>query len=211
MSNEPGINGNGRFEKLSDQEVLQYAASGDADAFGVLCDRYVSRIYNYVYYRTGNQHDAEDLTARVFYRALRHIGNYQDRGLPISAWLYRIAHNLVANWYRDTSRRKEISLDDGYNTLSQHDPHPENLLEIAEEHEALLQVIRQLPPERQQLLVLKFVERLPNAEIGHIMGRTEGAIKSLYHRTLSALREEYGVDPRRMEVKHEILLEKADR
>jgi RNA polymerase sigma-70 factor (ECF subfamily) len=147
----------------------------------------------------------------VFYRALRHIGNYQDRGLPISAWLYRIAHNLVANWYRDTSRRKEISLDDGYNTLSQHDPHPENLLEIAEEHEALLQVIRQLPPERQQLLVLKFVERLPNAEIGHIMGRTEGAIKSLYHRTLSALREEYGVDPRRMEVKHEILLEKADR
>jgi RNA polymerase sigma-70 factor (ECF subfamily) len=211
MSNEPGINGNGRFEKLSDQEVLQYAASGDADAFGVLYDRYVSRIYNYVYYRTGNQHDAEDLTARVFYRALRHIGNYQDRGLPISAWLYRIAHNLVANWYRDTSRRKEISLDDGYNTLSQHDPHPENLLEIAEEHEALLQVIRQLPPERQQLLVLKFVERLPNAEIGHIMGRTEGAIKSLYHRTLSALREEYGVDPRRMEVKHEILLEKADR
>ena len=210
MSSEPGMNGNGRFEELSDQEVLQYAASGDAEAFGVLYDRYIGRIYNYIYYRTGNQHDAEDLTARVFYRALRHIGNYQDRGLPISAWLYRIAHNLVANWYRDNSRRKEISLDDGYNMLSQRGPHPENLLEIAEEHEALLHIIRQLPPERQQLLVLKFVERLPNAEIGRIMGRTEGAIKSLYHRTLSALREEYGVDPRRMEVKHEILLEKTD-
>ncbi len=206
-----GVSGNGRFEELSDQEVLQYAASGDADAFGVLYDRYVGRIYNYVYYRTGNQHDAEDLTARVFYRALRHIGNYQDRGLPISAWLYRIAHNLVANWYRDTSRRNEISLDDGYNTVFQRDPHPEHLLETTEAHEALLQVIRQLPPERQQLLVLKFVERLPNAEIGRIMGRTEGAIKSLYHRTLIALREEYGIEPKRMEVNHEVLLEKTNR
>ena len=194
MTNEPGLNGNGRFQELSDQKIVQLAASGDAEAFGALYDRYVGRIYNYIYYRTGNQHDAEDLTARVFYRALRRIGSYQDRGLPISAWLYRIAHNLVANWYRDTSRRKEVMLDDGYNVIAQNNPNPENELEITEEHEALVQIIRQLPPERQQLLVLKFVERLPNAEIGRIMGRTEGAIKSLYHRTLGALRDKYGVD-----------------
>ena len=194
MTNEPGLNGDGRFQELSDQKVVQLAASGDAEAFGALYDRYVGRIYNYIYYRTGNQHDAEDLTARVFYRALRRIGSYQDRGLPISAWLYRIAHNLVANWYRDTSRRKEVMLDDGYNVIAQNNPNPENELEITEEHEALVQIIRQLPPERQQLLVLKFVERLPNAEIGRIMGRTEGAIKSLYHRTLGTLRDEYGVD-----------------
>jgi len=194
MTNEPGLNGDGRFQELSDQKVVQLAASGDAEAFGALYDRYVGRIYNYIYYRTGNQHDAEDLTARVFYRALRRIGSYQDRGLPISAWLYRIAHNLVANWYRDTSRRKEVMLDDGYNVIAQNNPNPENELEITEEHEALVQIIRQLPPERQQLLVLKFVERLPNAEIGRIMGRTEGAIKSLYHRTLGALRDKYGVD-----------------
>ena len=194
MTNEPGLNGNGRFQELSDQKIVQLAASGDAEAFGALYDRYVGRIYNYIYYRTGNQHDAEDLTARVFYRALRRIGSYQDRGLPISAWLYRIAHNLVANWYRDTSRRKEVMLDDGYNVIAQNNPNPENELEITEEHEALVQIIRQLPPERQQLLVLKFVERLPNAEIGRIMGRTEGAIKSLYHRTLGTLRDEYGVD-----------------
>ena len=152
------------------------------------------RIYNYIYYRTGNQHDAEDLTARVFYRAMRHIINYQDRGLPISAWLYRIAHNLVANWHRDNSRRKEIPLDDGHYSLQNKAPHPERTLEISEEHEALLMVVRKLPPERQQLLVLKFVERLSNAEIGRIMGRTEGAIKSLYHRTLITLRDEYETD-----------------
>ena len=81
--------------------ALAKASNGDKDAFGILYQRYVKRIYNYVYYRTGNQHDAEDITARVFFRAMRHIGNYTDRGVPFSAWLYRIAHNLVANWHRD--------------------------------------------------------------------------------------------------------------
>ena len=194
MTSNPGTNGSGKLLQLSDQDVLKNAAGGDAEAFGVLYDRYVTRIYNYIYYRTGNQHDAEDLTARVFYRAMRHVSNYQDRGLPISAWLYRIAHNLVANWPRDNSRRKEIPLDDGYNVISERGPHPEAALEIAEEWESLLRAIRQLPPERQQLLVLKFVEHLPNAEIGRIMGRTEGAIKSLYHRTLLSLRDDYNLD-----------------
>jgi len=198
MISSPGSNGSskntGDLQQLSDRDVLLLAAQGNVEAFGSLYDRYVNRIYNYVYYRTGNQHDAEDLTARVFYRAMRHIGNYQDRGLPISAWLYRIAHNLVANWHRDNSRRKEIPLDDGYNVLRQSGLHPEAALEVTEEKEALLHVVKQLPPERQQLLVLKFVEHLPNAEIGRIMGRTEGAIKSLYHRTLISLRDEYDVN-----------------
>ena len=175
---------------LSDEEVLKRASSGDIDAFGELYDRYVKKIYNYIYYRTGNMHDAEDLTERVFLRALNHIGNYQDRGLPISAWLYRIAHNLVANWHRDNSRRREIMLDDGY-YVKENQEHLEKSIIKIEERERLLRIIRSLPDDRQQLLILKFVERLSNAEIGRIMGRTEGAIKSLYHRTLIALRDEY--------------------
>jgi len=177
------------FIELSDKQVLLNASQGDKEAFGILYERYLGRIYSYVYYRTGNQHDAEDLTARVFYRAMRHIGNYQDRGLPFSAWLYRIAHNLVANWHRDSSRKKEIPLDDSFNVMYRGD-HPEYALLKHEEQDALLGLIRRLPPDRQQLLILKFVEHLPNAEIGQIMGRTEGAIKSLYHRTLLSLREE---------------------
>jgi len=176
--------------ELSDEAALKRAAQGDEEAFGVLYERYVGRIYNYIYYRTGNVHDAEDLTARVFFRALRHIGNYRDRGLPLSAWLYRIAHNLVANWHRDNSRRKEVSLDEGFFNL-QHGEHPEVELMQSEEHQKLIQMIRELPPERQQLLILKYVEYLSNAEIAQIMGRTEGAIKSLYHRTLISLREIY--------------------
>ncbi len=173
----------------SDEAVLARAVQGDQESFGLLYERYVGRIYNYVYYRTGNHHDAEDLTARVFFRAIRSIRTFQDRGLPISAWLYRIAHNLVANWHRDKSRRPEILLDDG---LSFHHPteHPETTLMQVEERERLMMIIRKLPPERQQLLILKFVDHLSNAEIGQIMGRTEGAIKSLYHRTLLYLRDD---------------------
>jgi RNA polymerase sigma-70 factor (ECF subfamily) len=176
--------------ELSDEKALALAAQGDQEAFGALYERYLGRIYNYIYYRTGNASDAEDLTARVFFRALRHIGNYTDRGLPFSAWLYRIAHNLVANWHRDNSRRREVPLEEIL-IPRLHGEHPESVLLQSEEAEGLLQVIRSLPAERQQLLILKFVEHLSNAEIGQIMGRTEGAVKSLYHRTLLSLRDEY--------------------
>lgn len=178
------------MEEWSDEAILQRASQGDIDAFGVLYERYVGRIFNYVYYRTGSASDAEDLTARVFFRAMRHIGTYTNRGLPLSAWLYRIAHNLVANWHRDNSRRKEIPLDEAISFRTAVE-HPESSLVDMEERERLLRVIRCLPEERQQLLILKFVDHLSNAEIAQIMGKTEGAVKSLYHRTLLSLRNEY--------------------
>jgi len=176
--------------ELNDETALKLAAQGDQEAFGVLYERYVSRIYSYIYYRTGNQHDAEDLTARVFFRALRHVENYKDRGLPLSAWLYRIAHNLVANWHRDNSRRNEVPLDEIL--LVRHGGDlPELVLIKNEEKQNLLKVIHHLPADRHQLILLKFGEHLSNAEIGRVMGRSEGAIKSLYHRTLLSLRDDF--------------------
>jgi RNA polymerase sigma-70 factor (ECF subfamily) len=172
------------------EEALVGRAKEDPAAFGLLYQRYVKKIYNYVYYRTGNHHDAEDLTARTFYYALSNIGRYQNRGVPFSAWLYRIAHNQVANWHRDRSRRKVIALDELV-VASQRKVGPESIVEAKEERSDLLEAIRQLPPERQQLLILKFTAGLSNAEIGQVMGRSEGAIKSLYHRTLLALREKF--------------------
>jgi RNA polymerase sigma-70 factor, ECF subfamily len=177
----------------TDEGLPARASQGDLEAFGSLYEQYVERIYNYIYYRTGNQYDAEDLTARVFMRAMRHIGNYHDRGLPFTAWLYRIAHNLVANWHRDNSRRKEIPLDEASFNVHQGE-HPENELLRLEERERLVRAIRVLPADRQQLLILKFVEHLSNAEIGQVMGKTEGAVKSLYHRTLLAIRDEFDVN-----------------
>lgn len=176
------------YKELPDNELVELAKT-DQEAFGELYERYVGKIYNYIYYRTSNQHDAEDLTARVFYRAMSHIENYVDRGVPFQAWLYRIAHNLVANWHRDRGRRKIIPLDE-FVAAGLRSESPDHHAEDQEERERLLASVRRLPPERQQLLVLKFVEHLSNAEIGEIMDRTEGAIKSLYHRTLLALRDD---------------------
>ena len=181
-------NGHYPLGELDEKELVQLAKT-DEDAFGEIYRRYVEKIYNYVYYRTSNKHDAEDLTARVFQRALKHIPNYEDRGVPFSAWLYRIAHNLVVNHHRDRKRRKIVPLDDLIVSTFRWDA-PEKVTERREDREELLEAIQNLPDDRQQLLVLKFVERLSNAEIGDIMGRSEGAIKSLYHRTLIALREE---------------------
>ena len=177
--------------EFNEDDILLEASRGDREAFGLLYERYIERIFNYVYYRTGNLHDAEDLTARVFQRAMNHIHNYTDRGVPFSAWLYRIAHNLVANWHRDRARRQEIPLDD-LPVLPSKDDRPEASLVRSQEQDSLLKLIRQLPPERQTLLILKFVENLSNADIGIIMGRSEGAVKSLYHRTLLALRDQIG-------------------
>ena len=172
-----------------DESLLIEQAKSDPGAFGLLYENYLQKIYNYVYYRTGNHHDAEDLTAKTFQRAMKHISRYEQRGVPFSAWLYRIAHNVVANWHRDQSRRKVVALDELvlYQRWQQS---PEGLVEENEERRELLKVIRRLPADRQQLLVLKFVEGMSNEAIGQIMGRSEGAIKSLYHRTLLALRKE---------------------
>jgi len=172
-----------------DSEILQDVRR-DPNAFGELYARYVDRIYSYIYHRVGNVHDAEDLTSRTFFRALSHISSYEDKGLPFSAWLYRIAHNVLANWHRDRGRRPVVALDGivlhGEGPLQ----HPEALALTGDDARQLLEAIRRLDPQRQELLVLKFSDGLSNAEIGEIMGRTEGAIKSLYHRTLLALRKE---------------------
>lgn len=176
---------------MDDEQALIERARTDKEAFGELYKLYVDRIYNYIYYRTSNHAEAEDLTARVFERAMKHIVRYEDRGLPFSAWLYRIAHNLVANWHRDRSRRQILSLD----SVSQwqlHEDSPELESQVDEDKEILLAAIHRLPADRRELLIMKYVEKLPNSEIGDIMGRSEGAIKSLYHRTLLSLRSELG-------------------
>jgi len=189
VNNSEEMSENPLSPELTEEEAISRAANGDTEAFTFLYERYVNRIYNYIYYRTGNPHEAEDLTSRVFYRALNHIPRYNNRGVPFSAWLYRIAHNLVANWHRDNSRRKEVPLED-FTQLPHRSQQPEAHMVDNQELEDLLQAIRRMPADRQQLLILKFVEGMSNADVAVIMMRSEGAIKSLYHRTLLALRDE---------------------
>jgi RNA polymerase sigma-70 factor (ECF subfamily) len=171
------------------EEQLVERAKEDPEAFGVLYSRYVDQIYQYVFYRTGNRYDAEDLTARTFYKALANLTRYRYRGLPFSAWLYRIAHNLVANWHRDRKRRGGVPLD-AVAMIGKGGDSAQEFVESHERVEVLRDAISSLPGDRQELLVLKYTTELSNREIGKVMGRSEGAVKALYHRTLIALRKD---------------------
>jgi RNA polymerase sigma-70 factor (ECF subfamily) len=173
---------------LTDDDLAERAKSS-SDAFGVLYDRHLRRIYNYVYYRIGQKAEAEDLTERVFMQALENLPRYQNRGAPFSAWLFRIAHNLVANWHRDTGRHPSAPLDDAGEREDQRaDPFGDAL--SSEEQRELREAVGRLPADRQMLLQMKFVEERSNLEIAQHMGRTEGAVKALLHRTVVTLRSD---------------------
>lgn len=172
-----------------DEISLINRARTDPEAFGILYERYVERIYNYVFFRVGNSTDAEDLTSKVFFKALMNIGGYKHMGLPFSAWIYRIAHNLVANYHRDRVRGREISIEN----LSLPDTGrlavPEQRMAQNQDYEFLMRIVNDLNPQKRELILLKYAQNLSNKEIAFIFGKTEGAIKSLYHRTLLELRD----------------------
>jgi len=185
----------GAMNPQHEEQELIKRAKVDPEAFGELYEQYVERIYNYIYFRTGNVHDAEDLTGKVFFKALQAIGNYKDMGLPFSAWLYRIAHNQIANYHRDRSRKREISIDDMATVdLAAHSRSPETVAIRQQEHEDLLRMVGDLTPLKREVVFLKFVEKLSNAEIAKVLNKSEGAIKSIYHRTLLELREKIDAD-----------------
>lgn len=171
----------------SDEALVELARS-DPEAFGELYERHVKRVYNYVYYRTGARQDAEDLTARTFVQALSHLPRYRQQGVPFSAWLFRIAHNLVANWFRDNAKRT-VPLDEAIEIRPSPTGNPDETIESKEERQALLAAVATLPAERQQLILLRFVEGMRAADIAVVMGRSEGAVKALLHRTIEGLRK----------------------
>ncbi len=168
---------------IESDETLVDEAKTDKAEFGKLYERYLSRIYSYIYYRTNDSLEAEDLTAKVFLQALTNIDRYSHRGVPFSAWLFRIAHNLVANWYRDRSRRSFVGLD-ALETAKA----PGNPIALAEDRVEMRKAIAKLSLERQNLILLKYGSDLTNAEIAAVFGKSEGAVKALLHRTLRSLR-----------------------
>ncbi len=132
---------------LSEEVALINDARTNPESFGLLYEKYVGKIYNYIYFKVGNSDDAQDLTAKVFFKALKSIGNYRHMGLPFSAWLYRIAHNLVANHHRDRSRVTEVSID---NLIlvdqSRSAAPPEAVMVRKQDNAYLLELINELTP-----------------------------------------------------------------
>jgi RNA polymerase sigma-70 factor (ECF subfamily) len=167
-------------------QLIQRARQGDLAAVSELYNLHVDRIYQYVRYRTGDDQTAEDLTAEVFLRAIESLGNYNDQGAPFVAWLYRIAHARVIDYYRSMKRHQTAPLDDPL--LQDGLVTTDEVVDVdILQNRSLWTALRQLTDDQQSVIVLKFVQGLSNAEIAQVLGKTEGAIKSLQRRALESL------------------------
>ena len=166
------------------------AAQRDRAAFGALYRRYLDRVYGYCFYLLGDHHDAEDVTARTFVAALAAIDGYRDEGATFRAWLFRIAHNQLANALRSRQRHRAAPLDSVAEPIAPADP--AGLVTLAEDARGLRQALGRLPEDRRQVVVLRFVDGLSAREIGAVLGRSEGAVRVLQHRALRDLEEMLG-------------------
>ena len=170
----------------SDADLARRATTGEAEAFGVLYDRYVDAVYRYVFYRVRNEAEAEDVTSDVFLKALRAMPRYQPRQ-PFLAWLYRIARNSVID--RARRQRPQVPFEDlrlhpGADRIVDPNEHLDRISDSAE----LRAAIARLTPLQQDVIVLRYVEGLGTGEIARLLGRRDGTVRGIEFRALGALR-----------------------
>lgn len=162
------------------------AAQADHAAFAILYRRYLDRVYGYCFYLLGDHHDAEDATERTFVAALAAIDRYRDEGATFRAWLFRIAHNQLANALRARNRQRTAALDDVPEPVAAL-ADPARLAGLADDARRLRAAVAALSDERRQVVVLRFVDGLSAREIGAVLERSAGAVRVLQHRALRDL------------------------
>lgn len=193
----PAQQGQGtRADVQPDNEAALVArARTDPQAFALLYDRYVERVYQFAYRRLASHADAEDVTAQTFHRALEHLDGYEWRGLPFGAWLFRIARNLIVDHLRATGA--PLSLDEisvnGMEPADAETQLPEQALIAQDEARAAWAAVAALPPLQRRAVVLRFGRDLSHAEVGRLIGRSEAATKQLIYRAMLTLRARLGV------------------
>jgi RNA polymerase sigma-70 factor (ECF subfamily) len=176
-----------RAEDPDEQSLLERASRADPEALGALYDRYVGRIYSYIYHRVGQADLAEDLTAQVFARMLEAIQEGRAWRTSFSGWLYRIAHNLVVDHYRRRGRATFVELEEAQPIVAD-EGDPVRKVEARLESEHLRAALAKLTEEQAQVIALRFLDEFSIAEVAAMMDKTEGAIKALQYRAVLALR-----------------------
>jgi RNA polymerase sigma-70 factor (ECF subfamily) len=175
-------------EREEDARLARRAGNGEAEAFGVLYDRYVDAVYRYVFYRVRNEAEAEDVTSEVFMRALRAIPKYEPRQAFL-AWLYRIARNAVIDRSRRQASRKQVSFEDALaHPHGDQVVNPDEGLLAGSDASVVRKAMQELTPLQQEVLVLRYVEGLDTKSICRITGKRDGTIRGIEFRALSALR-----------------------
>jgi RNA polymerase sigma-70 factor (ECF subfamily) len=183
---------------LSEEKELVRQAQKAPNAFAELYDQYYPKIFSYVLRRTANLEAAQDITSETFFKALRKLWQFRWRNISFSSWLYKIATNEVNQHLRKAEYKKSVSLEElqeqGFEPISPHDPESE-LIEAQEklkqyqDFQEIQEKIVRLPAKYQEVISLRFFEQKQIKEIGEILGKKEGTIKSLLHRALDKLRE----------------------
>jgi len=171
------------------RELIRRAKECDPTAFARIYEHYYQDIYNFVYHRVPSAHLAEDLTSETFLKALESIDSYSFGRIPLHAWLFRIARTTVALYYRDHSRPTDVSLEE---ELLSTEGDPSDVFEKGLSQQRLAQALGDLTEEQQEVIILRFVEGLSIPEVGQVLGKPKGAIKSLQHRALSSLNRVLG-------------------
>ncbi|WP_255955675.1 ECF subfamily RNA polymerase sigma factor, BldN family [Streptomyces odontomachi] len=167
-------------------ELVERAQAGEAEAFGRLYDQYSDTVYRYIYYRVGGKATAEDLTSETFLRALRRIGTFTWQGRDFGAWLVTIARNLVADHFKSSRFRLEVTTGEMLDA-NEVERSPEDSVLESLSNAALLDAVRRLNPQQQECVTLRFLQGLSVAETARVMGKNEGAIKTLQYRAVRTL------------------------
>jgi RNA polymerase sigma-70 factor (ECF subfamily) len=181
-------------EVVEEWDLVRRAQGFEEDAIRQLYEAYYPKIYNYAFMQMGDVQAAEDLASDVMLKMIESIQSYKFRGLPFGAWVFRIARNRLIDLHRRRKRRGEVDLSE---TLSTALANPQVLAERALERGQLQVALKHLTEEQRQVIVLKFIQGFDNRSVGRILGRSEGAVKSLQHRALGALRRILYPDGRR--------------
>ncbi len=167
----------------SERQLAERAAKRDREAFAKLYDLYGDKIYRYIYYKSGRTDEAEDLTAQVFLKAWEAIEHYRWEGYPFSTWLYRIAHNMMIDYYR--THRETLPLDTARTKESHVDPVQSAERSITSEQ--IRQALKHLTQDQQRVIVLRFMEGYSTSEVAAMMDKDPDAVRALQHRALRAL------------------------
>ncbi|MEU5344778.1 MULTISPECIES: ECF subfamily RNA polymerase sigma factor, BldN family [unclassified Streptomyces] len=167
-------------------DLVERAQAGEAEAFGRLYDQYSDTVYRYIYYRVGGKATAEDLTSETFLRALRRIGTFTWQGRDFGAWLVTIARNLVADHFKSSRFRLEVTTGEMLDA-NEVERSPEDSVLESLSNAALLDAVRRLNPQQQECVTLRFLQGLSVAETARVMGKNEGAIKTLQYRAVRTL------------------------
>ncbi len=174
---------------LDDASLVARAKRGDREAFGWLYERYLEPLYRYVQSHVGNPRDAEDVTEQVFLRAYQALGSYQPRGHPFSAFLYKVARNMLIDKRR--LEKEEVPIESAETPQADVRSMDERLIDQLES-ESLRAALAGLPPDYAEVIRLRMLLGLPTETVAAWMGRSEGSVRVLQYRALRALRKRLG-------------------